>query len=108
MICLEIYFRLLQLSYFCLKNMRTCLNRYTKGLPEENFTKTSHELDSCLAATVSACFEAKGARVGNLILCLYNYIYVLNCPKNCLKTATNIYSRNSKSVYGFHYNITLC
>ena len=87
--------------------MPTCLNTlYIKDLPEENFTKTSHELDSCLAATVSVCFEAKGARVGNLILCLY--IHVLNFPKNCLKTATSIYSRNSKNVYSFRYRITLC
>ena len=65
--------------------------RYIKDLPEENFTKTSHELDS-FVATVSVCFEAKGARDGNLTLCLYIYIYVLNCPKHCLKIRIYIHA----------------
>ena len=38
------------------------------------------------------CFEAKGARDGNLILCLYIYIYALNCPKNCLKIRVYIHA----------------
>ena len=90
MICLD--FRLLQLSYFCLKNMRTCLNTLYKRSTSRKLYKNQSRAGLFFAATVSVCFEAKGARDGNLILCLYIYIYVLNCPKNCLKIRVYIHA----------------
>ena len=90
------------------QNMRTCLNTLYKRSARRKLYENQSQAGLFFAATVSVCFEAEGARVGNLILCLYIYIYLLNYPKNCLKKRVCIHAIARAYIVSVKYRITLC